>query len=75
LGLVLAEWAADPFWRQGWHHESRAAERWLHASMATMVTLLFLFTRNLWVCFVLHLLLESVFWRIGREPALVEASQ
>ena len=32
LGLVYLEWAMDPFWRQGWRTESRAAGRWLRAA-------------------------------------------
>jgi len=69
LGLVTLEWALDPCWRQGWREQSQAAERWLRAALALVAALLFLLTRNLWVCLGVHWALELAFWRIGRSPA------
>ena len=67
LGLVYLEWGLNPFWRQGWGLESRAAVRWLRASLALVITLLFLLSRNLWVCLAVHLLVEYALRQIGRQ--------
>jgi hypothetical protein len=73
LGLIYLEWGLDPFWRQGWQPESQPAERWLRATLALVVALLFLLTRNLWVCISIHLLLELIFRRLGRSLAAAPA--
>ncbi len=73
LGLVYLEWSLDPFWRQGWRLESQAAGRWLHSAMALIVAMLFLFTRNLWICLGVHGLLELCFWQLGRESVTVRS--
>lgn len=65
LGLVYLEWAFNPFWRQDWRLEARAAERWLRVALALVTALTFLLGRNLWVCLVLHLLIETVFRQLG----------
>lgn len=67
LGLVYLEWALNPFWRQGWRQSSGAAGRWLRAALALVSALVFLSTRNLWVCLGVHWLVELAFWRLGRE--------
>jgi hypothetical protein len=67
LGLVYLEWAMDPFWRQGWQTDSRAAGRWLRAALVLVVTALFLLTRNLWVCLAVHGALEFSMRQLGRE--------
>lgn len=67
LGLVYLEWCLNPFWRRGWRTESQAAARWLRAALALIVAVLFLFTRNLWVCLGVHLLLELAAWQLGRR--------
>jgi hypothetical protein len=69
LGLVYAEWALNPFWRQGWRMEYQAAGRWLRAALALVIAMLFFLTRNLWVCLGVHWLLELAFWQLGRERA------
>ena len=69
LGLVYLEWTMDPFWRQGWQTESRAAGRWLRAAMALVITALFLLTRNLWVCLAVHVAMEVLMRQLGRERA------
>jgi hypothetical protein len=69
LALAYAEWGLDPFWRQGWREETRAAERWLRAALALVTALLFLNTQNLWVCVPIHWGLELTLWRLGREKA------
>jgi hypothetical protein len=68
VGLVFVEWALNPFWRRGWRLAERAAAQWLHAALAVVIAFLFLLTRNLWVCLVVHGVIELVCWRIGREP-------
>jgi hypothetical protein len=68
LGLVYLEWGLNPAWRQGWHHESQAATRWLHGALALVVAMVYLLTYNLWVCLGVHWLLELAFWRLDREP-------
>ena len=67
LGLVFLEWTLDPFWRQGWRMESGVAERWLHAALAPVITVLFLLTRNLWVCLAVHVAVEFSMRHLGRE--------
>lgn len=69
LGLVYLEWGLNPFWREGWRMTSGAAERWLRASLAVITALLFFLSRNLWVCLVVHLLIELSMRQLGRERA------
>jgi len=69
LGLVYLEWTLDPFWRQAWRLESQAAERWLRAALALVVTVLFVLTRNLWVCLTVHAALELSMRQLRREQA------
>ncbi|MFN2186964.1 MAG: hypothetical protein ACK2UU_23535 [Anaerolineae bacterium] len=69
LGLVFLESSLNPFWRQGWQLAPRSAERWLRASVALITALVFLLTRNLWVCLAVHLLLEFSLRQVGRERA------
>ena len=66
LGLVYLEWALNPFWRRGWRSDGVAADQWLRAALALVAALVFLSTRNLWLCFGVHLLLEPVIRRLGR---------
>ena len=66
LGLVYLEWSLSPFWRKGWRTPPRAAEQWLRAALALVAALIFLLTRNVWICLVVHLGLEFVFWTLGR---------
>ena len=67
LGLVYLEWSLSPFWRQDWRLEPQAAVRWVRAALVLAVAVLYLLTRNLWVCLAVHWLLElSVRW-LGRE--------
>jgi VanZ family protein len=69
LGLVYLEWSLNPAWRQGWRMESQAASQWLRGALALVAALIYLLTRNLWVCLGVHWLLELTFWRLGRAPA------
>jgi hypothetical protein len=66
LGVVYLEWSQSPFWRQGWRATAQAGGRWLRAAMALVVALLFLLTRNLWVCLAVHWMLELALWQLGR---------
>jgi hypothetical protein len=65
LGLIYLEWSLSPFWRRAWHSEAHAATAWLRAALALVAALLFLLTRNLWVCLIVHLLLELAFRRVA----------
>ncbi len=67
LGLVYLEWGLNPFWRRGWRREPQAGVRWLRAALALIATLLFLYTRNLWVCLGVHLMLELSVRQLGRR--------
>lgn len=67
LGLAYLEWSLNPFWRRGWRLGSQAAEQWLRAALALAMALLFLLTRNLWICLGIHFLLELAFWQMGRR--------
>ena len=69
LGLVCLEWSLSPFWREGWRLASRAAERWLRASLVLVIALLFFLSRNLWVCLGVHLLIEFSMRQLGRDEA------
>jgi hypothetical protein len=69
LGLVYAEWAANPFWRRGWAEESQAAGQWLRAALAMVSALIFLLTQNLWICLTAHWLVELVFYSHSRQKA------
>ena len=62
---VLVEWALDPRWRWGWRQAGIAAEQWLRAALLLVTALLFLLTRNGWVCLAVHLLIESAFRLVG----------
>jgi hypothetical protein len=68
LGLVYLEWALNPAWRHGWRAAPRAAEQWLRAALALVSALVFLLTRNLWLCLGVHVVLALLFWSFGREP-------
>jgi hypothetical protein len=63
LGLVYLEWGMDPFWRQGWKLPEEAGERWLRLALALIAALIFLLTRNLWVCLAVHALALVAFHR------------
>jgi hypothetical protein len=67
LALVYLEWSLNPFWRQGWREQSRAAARWLQAAAALAVAVAFFLSRNLWICLFVHGALESTLRRLGRE--------
>lgn len=78
LGLVYLEWSLNPFWRQGWRRDSQAGARWLRSALALIVALLFLFSRNLWVCLGVHLLLELAARQLGHgqdRPSLPETAE
>jgi hypothetical protein len=65
LGLVYLEWSLNPFWRRGWRREPQAGVRWLRSALALIISVLFLYTRNLWVCLGVHLVLELSVWQLG----------
>jgi hypothetical protein len=73
LGLVYLEWALNPYWREGWRVQGSSAARWLRAALAMVSALVFLLTRNLWVCLGTHWLVELALWRIWRGRVVVSA--
>jgi hypothetical protein len=75
LGLVYLEWGLDPFWRNGWRLETRAARLWLQAALALVASLIFLLTRNLWVCLGVHLLLGLALSLPGARRVVVQAGR
>jgi hypothetical protein len=67
LALVYGEWALDPFWRRSWRQPGRAGEPWLRSALALVSSVLYLMTRNLWVCLALHATLEPGLRWLGRQ--------
>lgn len=71
LALVCLEWLSSPFWRRGVAPPSGAAPdagcAWLNAGLALTSALLFLLTRNLWICLAVHWLLALAFWAMTRR--------
>lgn len=57
LGIVLAEWATNPELRRNLGTERQGGILWT-GSLALVIAILFLFTRNLWLCALIHLGLE-----------------
>lgn len=74
LGLVYVEWGLNPFWRRDWRRASRAAEPWLRSSLALAIALLFLLSRNWWVCLAVHLLVEFSVRQADRQRTLSDAA-
>lgn len=72
LALIYLEWTLDPFWRQGWRSPSQATARWLHAALALITAVIFLSTRNLWICLAVHWATELTFSRLARAPLTAE---
>jgi hypothetical protein len=72
LSLIYLEWSLNPGWRRGWRWPSQAPGQWLHAALALVSAILFLLTRNLWVCLAIHWSVEPIFWRLGRGQAQIE---
>jgi hypothetical protein len=70
VALVFVQWSLNPFWRKGWWQESRAAGRWLRAALVLLSAMIYLFTRNLWICLAIHWLLEPALRYLGRERRL-----
>lgn len=73
LGAVCLEWVLNPFWRAGAApfapSVSQAGQIWLNAGLALTSALVFLLTRNLWICLTIHWLLALVFWLLTRRRA------
>jgi len=74
LALVYIEWSASPFWRRSWRSGPAAVRQWWYAALALVSALVFLFTRNLWVCLGVHWLMTLPFWHVARvRPAAADA--
>lgn len=77
LAAVCLEWALNPFWRGGVAllegTTPDAGRIWLNAGLALTSALLFLLTRNLWICLAVHWLLALAFWALASgQPSLPE---
>lgn len=57
LGVVLIEWAMNPKLRRSLGTERQGEIVW-NGSLALVIAIIFLFTRNLWLCALIHLGLE-----------------
>lgn len=68
LALIYVEWSLNQSWRAGWQDPFQAAVCWLRAGLALASALLFLLTRNLWGCLLMHWLVEIAFWRLFSRP-------
>lgn len=68
LGLVYLEWVLNPAWRRGWGLEFQGAGQWLRAALALVAALVFLLTRNLWVCLGVHGFAAMLFWQWDHTP-------
>jgi hypothetical protein len=69
LALVYAEWSLNPFWRHAWRQPDKAGEPWLRTALALVSAVLYLMTRNLWVCLVVHAILGLGLRWLGRRRA------
>lgn len=58
LGIVYLEWATNPTLRRNLGTERQGEILW-SGSLALVIAILFLFTRNLWLCALIHLGLEA----------------
>jgi hypothetical protein len=71
LALVVLEWVLNPFWRHGVAPPAGttpdAGRVWLNAGLVLTSTLVFLLTRNLWICLAVHWLLVLAFWALRRQ--------
>lgn len=74
LGLIYVEWGLNPCWRRAWRDPSRAAAQWLRAALALVAALIFLSTRNLWLCLGVHAVLELVLWGLGQKRPVPDTS-
>ncbi len=73
LGIALAgvEWALNPFGRAALRIESERAATIRRAALAIATTGLFVLTRNLWLCFAAHLVVETLaatWFALPQEP-------
>jgi hypothetical protein len=69
LALVYLEWSLDPAWRHAWRDPAQAGAPWLAAGLALLSALIFLLTRNLWICLAAHWLVSGTLWVAGRRLA------
>jgi hypothetical protein len=67
LAAACLEWTLNPFWRAGWQTAAQAGQVWLNTGLALTSALLFLLTRNLWICLAVHGLLALTFWALARH--------
>ena len=57
MGIVFIEWATNPTLRRNLRTERQGEILWT-GSLALVIAILFLFTRNLWLCAIIHLGLQ-----------------
>ncbi len=67
LAAACLERLLNPFWRAGWRTAAEAGQNWLNTGLALTSSLLFLLTRNLWICLAVHWLLALAFWSLASQ--------
>ena len=72
LGFLMLglEWWTNPAWRHGWDSVERRPEVILRCSLAFVMAIIFLFTRNLWLAIPLHWALEMGCQHLLPVPAV-----
>jgi len=73
LAVVCLEWLLSPFWRRGLTPPTGTApdagRTWLNVGLALTSALLFLLSRNLWICLAVHWLLALALRALARSPS------
>jgi len=70
LGFLILnlEWWTNPAWRHGWDRVGQKPEVVLRWSLAFVMAIIFLFTRNLWLAIPLHWAMEMGYRRLLPVP-------
>lgn len=71
IGLAGVEWALNPFARAALRTEGERAATIRRAALAVATTGIFVLTRNLWLCFAAHLVVETLaatWFALPQEP-------
>jgi hypothetical protein len=60
LGLALLglEWLLSPAWRQAWRQVESAEKIVPETTLAALMAVIYLFTQNLWLCTLIHWLID-----------------
>jgi len=60
-GLVLGEWTLNPAWRAGWSDERQRWSLTFDLALVFASAILFVYTRNAWLCVTMHTILALIF--------------